>query len=291
MTNYALAKNPHLVSTAGKFRSNDARTKPNHSAPIGDVAKRKLPELVGRLAELQRVLYADNRFAVLAIFQALDAAGKDGTIRAVFSGVDPTGCEVHAFKRPSEQELEHDFLWRTAVRLPERGRIGVFNRSYYEEVLAVRVHPEFLTAQHLPPHAKLPALWDERLESIRTHEEHLARNGIVVVKFWLNVSKEEQRKRLLERIEDPDANWKFEIGDVEERKYYAAYQGAYEAALRRTSRPHAPWYAIPADDKGYMRYAVAKILIDTIERLPLGFPKVDAKRHRELQRMRRALQA
>jgi PPK2 family polyphosphate:nucleotide phosphotransferase len=207
------------------------------------------------------------------IFQAMDAAGKDSTIRAVLSGVDPAGCEVTAFKRPSENELDHDFLWRTVQCLPQRGRIGVFNRSYYEEVLAVRVHPEFLDHQKLPWRPKhLEDLWQQRFESIRDHEKHLARNGTVILKFWLNVSPEEQRKRLLARLEDPAKNWKFEEGDLAERGRWKDYMAAYEDALNQTSKPWAPWYAIPADSKSFMRMTVADILLRTLKSLNLKYP-------------------
>lgn len=223
--------------------------------------------------DLQQKMYAQDRQALLLVFQAMDAAGKDSTIRAVLSGVDPAGCEVTAFKRPSENELDHDFLWRTVQCLPQRGRIGVFNRSYYEEVLAVRVHPEFLDHQKLPWRPKhLEDLWQQRFESIRDHEKHLARNGTVILKFWLNVSPEEQRKRLLARLEDPAKNWKFEEGDLAERGRWKDYMAAYEDALNQTSKPWAPWYAIPADSKSFMRMTVADILLRTLKSLNLKYP-------------------
>ncbi len=225
------------------------------------------------LNKLQRVLAAGDRRAVLLIFQAMDAAGKDSTIRAVMQGVDPSGCQVFTFKRPSILELDHDFLWRTTVRLPERGRIGIFNRSHYEEVLAVRVHPQILTSQKLPGEINLETIWDDRLKSIREHEEHLARNGTVVLKFWLNVSKNEQKRRFLARLDNPDKNWKFESGDIVERRYWDDYMAAYEAALNATSRPWAPWYAIPADDRRYMQARVAEIIIASLQSIGLRYPQ------------------
>jgi PPK2 family polyphosphate:nucleotide phosphotransferase len=225
------------------------------------------------LNKLQRVLAAGDRRAVLLIFQAMDAAGKDSTIRAVMQGVDPSGCQVFTFKRPSILELDHDFLWRTTVRLPERGRIGIFNRSHYEEVLAVRVHPQILASQKLPGKINLETIWDDRLKSIREHEEHLARNGTVVLKFWLNVSKNEQKRRFLARLDNPDKNWKFESGDIVERRYWDDYMAAYEAALNATSRPWAPWYAIPADDKRYMQARVAEIIIASLQSIGLRYPQ------------------
>lgn len=234
---------------------------------------------VKELNALQRILMAGDRRAVLLVFQAMDAAGKDSTIRSVMQGVDPSGCQVFSFKRPSSLELDHDFLWRTTTRLPERGRIGIFNRSQYEEVLVVRVHPEILTYQRLPGEINLESIWDDRMRSIRQQEEHLARNGTVVLKFWLNVSKEEQKRRFLARLDDPAKNWKFDAGDVKERRHWDKYMSAYEAALNATSRPWAPWYAIPADDKSYMRARVAEIIVDALKGIGLQYPTVtDADR-------------
>ena len=237
--------------------------------------ERALAAHVAKMSALQSRLYAQNRHALLLIFQAMDAAGKDSTIRAVLSGVNPAGCQVSSFKRPSETELAHDFLWRSWQQLPQRGRIGVFNRSYYEEVLVVRVHPEFLDDQNLPYRPKkLEDLWRERYESIREHEQHLARSGTVILKFWLNVSPEEQRDRLLARLEEPEKNWKFEEGDLAERARWKDYMAAYEDALNATSRPHAPWYAIPADSKSFMRMTVADIIVRTLKSLDLKYPKL-----------------
>ena len=281
---------PYLVRADGKFRVGKALTRPRR-LPARDASKRKLVAQVARLSELQGILYAHDYHSVLLVFQAMDAAGKDSTIRAVLTGVNPAGCEVHSFKRPTEQELSHDFLWRSARLLPERGRIGVFNRSYYEEVLAVRVHPEFLLAQNLPRvPKKLDHLWTERYESIRDHERHLARNGTLVLKFWLNVSREEQRRRFLARLNEPEKNWKFESGDIAERAHWDAYMQAYEEALNATSRPWAPWYAIPADDKAYMRATVAEIIVNSLQTLDLQYPRLEPDELAQFDEMRLQLQ-
>jgi len=227
---------------------------------------------------------------VLLVFQAMDAAGKDSTIRAVMSGVDPAGCQVFSFKQPNSEELDHDFLWRTAKSLPQRGRIGIFNRSYYEEVLVVRVHPEYLANQKLPHRVALDELWQQRYESIRDHEQHLARNGTVVLKFWLNVSHEEQRNRFLSRLEEPEKNWKFSTSDVEESRRWNDYMNAYEHALNATSRPWAPWYAIPADDKPYARLQVAKIIVESLKSLDLQYPEVSVKQLKDIEDMRKQLE-
>lgn len=241
------------------------------------------------LNKLQRVLAAGDRHAVLLVFQAMDAAGKDSTIRSVMQGVDPSGCQVFSFKKPSSLELDHDFLWRTTCRLPERGRIGIFNRSQYEEVLVVRVHPEILGYQKLPGVVNLDTIWDERLTSIRQQEEHLARNGTVILKFWLNVSKDEQKRRFLARLDDPDKNWKFEPRDVVERRSWDDYMKAYEDALNATSRPWAPWYAIPADNKSYMRARVADIIIDALQSIGLRYPQPSDKDRAEFAEARAEL--
>ena len=246
------------------------------SAPPGDVESKKslekqLSKYVAQISELQKTLYADDRYAVLLVFQAMDAAGKDGTIRAVLSGVNPAGCQVSSFKAPSSEELQHDWLWRTSRRLPERGFIGVFNPSYYEEVLAVRVRPEFLANQRLP-NVDENAIWQQRFESIRDHEEHLARNGTIVLKFWLNVSQEEQKRRFLKRLTTPEKYWKFSKSDLSERARWSDYMQAYESLLNETSTPHAPWFAIPADNKRYMRACVAEIIAKTMAALPLQYP-------------------
>lgn len=275
-----------LVPFDGSFEVASAPTRPPAGAPAKGQAKRRLAACTDRLSQLQRRLYAEDRWAVLLVFQALDAAGKDGTIRGVLSGVNPAGVQVYSFQKPAAEELEHDFLWRTTLRLPERGRIGVFNRSYYEEVLVVRVHPEILELQRLPFDVGRERLWEQRFESIRDHERHLARNGTAILKFWLNVSKKEQARRLLERIDDPDRNWKFDADDLRERGFWDDYQQAYERALSATSRSWAPWYAIPADDKPYMRMRVAEILTAAVERLDPRYPEITAERRTELQGLR-----
>ena len=283
----------YLVPFDGTFDILAAPNRPPRGQANKRVNQKRLREKIAELRELQRVLYASDHHSILLVFQAMDAAGKDGTIRAVMNGVNPAGCQVYSFKKPSSEELDHDFLWRTACRLPERGKIGIFNRSYYEEVLVVRVHPEILGYQKLPgldgiTHADLFA---NRLESIRDHELHLARNGTVVIKFFLNVSRDAQRERFLERIDDPSKNWKFAMGDVEERQHWPRYMRAYQDALNGTSRAHAPWYAIPADDKPYMRYRVASIIVDTLKALPLKYPELDAAERAHLSKVRAALVA
>lgn len=280
---------PFLIPDDGSFRLKKANTDPGKNAPEENECERGLAECVAEIAEMQQVLYAHDRYALLLIFQAMDAAGKDGTIRAVLSGVNPAGCHVTSFKAPSAEELDHDFLWRTTRHLPERGRIGVFNRSYYEEVLAVRVHPEFLEAQRLPNGINKKNFWEGRYESIREHEQHLARNGTVILKFFLNVSKNEQRKRFLSRLDEPEKHWKFSDKDVAERARWEKYQQAYEDALNASSRPWAPWYAIPADNKDYMRLTVAEIVRDTLKSLDLEYPKPDAEAQARFESMRAGL--
>ncbi|MHC5001684.1 MAG: PPK2 family polyphosphate kinase [Planctomycetota bacterium] len=283
-------ESPYLVPFDGSFRVDAAATAPPDDAPGAKRAKRGRKELIGRLDDLQRRLYAHDRFAVLLVFQALDAAGKDSTIRAVMRGVNPAGCEVSSFKQPSAEELDHDFLWRTSLRLPQRGRIGIFNRSYYEEVLVVRVHPEYLGAQKLPQPLDVDRLWTQRFEAIREHERHLAEAGTVILKFWLNVSADEQKRRFLDRIDTPEKNWKFSTGDVRERAFFDQYLHAYEAALNATSRPWAPWYAIPADSKPFMRLCVAEIIVGTLARLGLAYPQVGPEKRQELAEMRHLLE-
>lgn len=283
---FTAVDSPYLVPFDGRFSAADAPTAPPDDAAGRKKLDARRQELVEELGEWQRKLYAEDRRGLLLVFQALDAAGKDGTIRAVMSGVDPSGCHVTSFKAPSEEELDHDFLWRTTRRLPPRGMIGIFNRSYYEEVLVVRVHPELLQRQRVPVPPDLDDLWDWRLQAIREHELHLARQGMVVVKFWLKVSREEQRKRLLKRIDDPARNWKFEPRDVVERGHWKAYHHAYEAAVGQTSRPWAPWYCIPADDKAFMRQQVAEIVVQTLRRMDPRYPEVDQARRTELQAIR-----
>lgn len=280
----------HLVPFDGDVRITDLPTTPPADAPDRDALKDELDDLVDDLYDLQRVLHADGRYAVLAVFQAMDAGGKDSTIRKVFSGVNPAGFRVSAFGPPSELEREHDFLWRCARRLPERGRIGVFNRSHYEETLVVRVHPGLLEGQHLP-HLDLDTVWDERFHSIREWERHLAANGTAVVKFWLNVSPAEQKRRFLRRIEREDKNWKFREDDLDDRQRWPDFMHAYEEMLRATSRPWAPWYAIPADDKPYMRVAVARVVRETLRGLELAYPDVTEAQREGLEAGRRRLDA
>lgn len=261
-----------------------------------DEGKALLEEGKVKLHELQERLYADDRWAFLMILQAMDAAGKDSTIEHVMSGVNPQGCQVHSFKAPSPEELDHDFLWRTAKALPERGRIGIHNRSYYEEVLVVRVHPEFLSGQRLPEDGfgQTPGsgkFWEERFQAIADHERHLARSGVKLVKFFLHVSKDEQKKRQLERIDDPTKNWKFNARDVAERAHWDAYMSAYEEAIRATAAPHAPWYVIPADRKWFMRLAVMAALLAEMESLNLDFPKLSDEAKAKLAEARKALEA
>lgn len=252
--------------------------------------REKLETHVRQLSEIQEVHYADNRYAVLLIFQAMDAAGKDSMIRHVMSGINPQGCQVFSFKHPSPQELDHDFLWRSNCCLPERGRIGIFNRSYYEEVLIVRVHPDILQRQGIPEaHLKNGDVWKERYHSINELERHLYRNGTRILKFFLHLSKEEQRKRFLERIDKPEKNWKFSRTDIEERKYWDAYMRAYEQCLEATSTAHAPWYVIPADDRKNARLLVSSIVLDMFRSLGLRFPESGEERRSELQECRRAL--
>lgn len=251
---------------------------------------KRLDESVDELSELQRRHYASNRYAILLIFQAMDAAGKDGAIRHVMSGVNPQGCQVFSFKQPSSEELEHDFLWRTTCRLPERGRIGIFNRSYYEEVLVVRVHPEILRSQGLPEAViAKQAIWEERYRSIVDFEAHLHRNGTRIIKFFLHLSKDEQRKRFQARIDEPDKNWKFSLADVRERKRWDDYMQAYEACLNATSTADAPWHVVPADNKKNARLIVSQIILDTLNDLKMEYPKITAKRRQELKSIRSKL--
>ena len=245
---------------------------------------------IGELSSLQNLHYASNKSALLLIFQGMDAAGKDGAIRHVMSGVNPQGCEVFSFKQPTADELEHDFLWRTNRHLPERGRIGIFNRSYYEEVLVVRVHPEILRSQGLPEELRdEKTIWKERYLSITDLEQHLHRNGTRVIKFFLHLSKDEQRKRFLERIDEPDKNWKFSLADIHERKYWKHYMKAYEDCLTATSTHEAPWFVVPADDKENARLIVSQIVMDTLDGLKMAYPKTTAKRRRELHSIRKQL--
>lgn len=286
---FKASDHPYLVPFDGSFNYKDAITSIGEKQLDDKEYKKKLKKQTEKLHDLQRIMYAHDSHALLLVFQAMDAAGKDSTIRHALTGVNPAGCQVFSFKKPSANELDHDFLWRTTTRLPERGRIGVFNRSYYEEVLVVKVHPEILKFQKLPNTPNLKEIWNERYASIRDFEKHLARNGTVVLKFWLNVSKQEQCNRFLSRIDEPEKNWKFSEGDIKERGHWDDYMKAYQSALRETSRSYAPWYAIPADNKPYMRYTVAKIIVETLESLNLHYPKVDAEAKQRFEHLREIL--
>jgi PPK2 family polyphosphate:nucleotide phosphotransferase len=254
-----------------------------------ETAGEKLQKDIARMADLQDKLFAQGQWALLLIFQAMDAAGKDGTIKHVMSGVNPEGCQVHSFKTPSETELQHDFLWRTTQCLPESGHIGIFNRSYYEEVLVVRVHPKVLESQKIPPSLVTKDIWEERFEDIRCFERHIARNGTVIRKFFLHLSKKEQKKRFLARLDEPKKNWKFSAGDVRERECWDDYQHAYEDMIRNTATKHAPWYVIPADNKWFTHLVVAATIVKTLEDLGLAYPKIDAAKRKDLQAARKAL--
>jgi PPK2 family polyphosphate:nucleotide phosphotransferase len=253
------------------------------------LAAELLQQGIEKLADLQDKLYAQDRWALLLIFQAMDAAGKDSTIKHVMSGVNPQGCQVFSFKTPSAEELDHDFLWRTTRALPERGRIGIFNRSYYEETLVVRVHPELLKAERIPDELVTKHIWEERFEDIQCFEEHLARNGVVVRKFFLHVSKHEQKKRFLERLEQPEKNWKFSAADVKERQYWDDYQDAYEDVIRKTSTKKAPWFVVPADHKWFTRLVVAGAVVETLKELGVKYPEVDQQKRKELEQAKRLL--
>ena len=270
---FTAKRHPLLVPFDESF---DVREAPTAPGKPKDDWKRLLADEVEALGASQYKLFADGRYAVFLVFQALDAAGKDGTIRRVFAGVNPSGLRVASFKAPSKLELAHDFLWRATAQLPERGSVAIFNRSYYEEVLVVRVHPELLAAQKLP-YAPSKTLWADRLRAIVDYERHLAEQGTVILKFWFNMSKEEQRKQLLERIEEPDKNWKFNAGDLDERELREEYLDAYQDCLRATSRPWAPWYAVPADNKHYLRWQVAKLVNQAFDELGVDFPRPDAE--------------
>ena len=286
-----------------KINSKDFRVRPEEKVKLREwptivkpfcKSKKRYQKLLGEhveeLSSLQRLLYASNRYALLLIFQGMDAAGKDGAIRHVMSGVNPEGCQVCSFKQPSAEELEHDFLWRTTRRLPERGQIGIFNRSYYKEVLIVRVHPEILRSQGLSEELRdEKTLWEGRYRSIVDLESHLYRNGTRTIKIFLHLSQEEQRKRFLERIDERDKNWKFTLADIHERKYWKHYMKAYEACLSATSTHHAPWYVVPADDKENARLIVSQIVIDAFKELKMAYPKTTAKRRRELKSIRKQL--
>jgi len=282
---------PYLVPFDGPFRILDAPTRPPPGERDDDKKHKKARKaLLAKMRELQRRLYADDQWSLLLVFQGMDASGKDSTVRHVMRGVNPAGCQVTSFKQPSEEELDHDFLWRVSRRLPERGRIGIFNRSHYEEVLIVRVHPERIEAERLPRELDLETLWQERYESIRSFEKHLARNGTMIVKLFLNVSRAEQKRRFLDRIDEPEKNWKFNPADVAERRSWDRYMTAYQEALEATSRPWAPWFAFPDDDKPFLRRTVAEIVVASLERMNPRYPEVGHDRLREMKRLREALE-
>jgi PPK2 family polyphosphate:nucleotide phosphotransferase len=282
---------PFQVTDGSDFRLKDID--PGDTLGFGSEDKPRAREAlatgVAALAELQDMLYAQDRWAVLLIFQAMDAAGKDGTIKHVMSGVNPQGCQVYSFKTPSSEELDHDFLWRCMKYVPERGRIGIFNRSYYEETLVVRVHPEFLEKQTLPPELVTKDIWKERFQDIRSFERYLTRNGVVIRKFFLHVSKGEQKRRFLERLKNPEKNWKFSANDIKERAFWGDYMTAYEDMIRRTSTPEAPWYVVPADNKWFTRTVVAAAVIETLDSLNLHYPKVSDEKLKELAAAKQVL--
>jgi PPK2 family polyphosphate:nucleotide phosphotransferase len=275
---------PFRVTDGKNFRLKQFDSSAKHGFPSKQHAMKASQAALARLTELQDRLYADDRWALLLIFQAMDAAGKDSTIKHVMSGVNPLGCEVFSFKSPSAEELDHDYLWRTTRCLPERGRIGIFNRSYYEEVLAVRVHPEFLEAQKLPYLSR--NIWEERFDDIKAHERHLSRNGMVIRKFFLHVSREEQKKRFLERLDRPEKNWKFSAADIKERQHWDSYMAAYEDMIRHTATKSAPWYVVPADTKWFTRLVVSEAIIEALESMDLRYPEVDQAKRKELKKIR-----
>ena len=280
---------PYCVAKGEKFRLKDYDSSDTGEVRDQEHSQKIIESRAGLLSNLQEKLYAQDRWALLLVIQAMDAAGKDGVIKHVMSGVNPQGCDVHSFKTPSTEELSHDYLWRSHSRVPERGMIGIFNRSYYEEVLVVRVHRKILEAQKLPDRLITKHIWEHRYEDINAFEHYLTRNGVVVRKFFLHVSKKEQKKRFLERLEDSKKNWKFSMADVEERGYWKDYQEAYEEMIQNTATRHAPWYVVPADNKWYTQLIVASAIISTLEELDLTFPDVDKKKKKELERVRESL--
>lgn len=283
--------NKFCVGDGDKFKLKDYSTNPKLEWGSEDkpVVKQVLQLGVDALANMQDILYAQDRWSLLLIFQAMDAAGKDGAIKHVMSGVNPQGCQVSSFKAPSSEELDHDFLWRCQRHLPERGRIGIFNRSYYEEVLVVKVHENILKAQKLPSELVTKNIWNERYQDIRNFEKYLHRNGTIVIKFFLNVSKEEQKKRFIERVDNPDKNWKFSTADAKERQYWNDYMEAYQDLIRHTSTKDSPWYVVPADNKAYARIVIASAIIDALDSMNLEYPKVSKEKQAELQEIKKAL--
>lgn len=280
---------PYRVEHGKKFRLKDLEPADTQGLDLKEQADELLKQGVERLSDMQQKLYAQDRWAVLLIFQAMDAAGKDSVIRHVMTGISPIGCQVFSFKEPSAEDLSHDFMWRTSKLLPRRGYIGIFNRSYYEEVLVVRVHPHLLQNERIPKPLVTKKIWKQRFADINAFESYLDHNGTVIRKFFLNVSKEEQRKRFLSRLDEPHKNWKFSEGDVREREHWDNYMSAYEDMIRHTATPHAPWYVVPADQKWFTRMIVSSVIIDTLESLKLAFPKVDAAKQKELDSARKLL--
>ena len=281
---------PFRIADGTKFRLKDFDPSETLELKSKEHAQEALQHGISRLAELQETLFAQDRWAILIILQAMDAAGKDSTIKHVMSGVNPQGCHVTSFKTPSEEDLNHDFLWRAMRLLPERGNIGIFNRSYYEETLVVRVHPEVMAHEKLPGRLISGNVWQDRFEDINNYERYLSRNGIVIVKFFLNVSKNEQKKRFLERLDEPEKNWKFSASDVLERDHWDEYMRAYEDMIRNTSTKSAPWYVVPADHKWFTRLAVAESIITALEKLDLSYPKMDSEKRNDLKKAEKALQ-
>jgi PPK2 family polyphosphate:nucleotide phosphotransferase len=277
------------VEDGSNFRFKDFDPAETLGLKSKEHAQETLEQGIARLCELQEKLFAQDHWGILVVLQAMDAAGKDSTIKHVMSGVNPQGCSVTSFKEPSSEDLDHDFLWRATRSLPERGRIGIFNRSYYEEVLIVRIHPEILSREKLPAHLVSGKIWQERFEDINAYERYLCRNGIVVLKFFLNVSKKEQKKRFLERLDEPEKNWKFSASDTLERAHWDEYMNAYEEMIRNTSTKRAPWYVVPADHKWFTRVVVAEALVQALESLDLKFPQVDAEKRRDLEKARAIL--
>jgi len=282
---------PFLVARGKEFKLKAHPTGLEHWTASKKETKKLLEKGLPRLAEAQERLYAQDTKGLLLIFQAMDAAGKDGAIKHVMSGINPQGCQVYSFKSPSPEELDHDFLWRTSKSLPERGRIGIFNRSYYEEVLVVRVHPEYLQKQKLPPEVRSKDIWKERFEDINSFERYLTRNGYTIRKFFLNVSKKEQKRRFLERLEMEEKNWKFSLADAKERGFWEQYMEAYEDMIQHTATPWAPWFVVPADDKPLARLVVAAAVVDALEDMKLEFPKVSAAQKKDLEAARKALES
>src|SRR5690242_21122689 len=282
---------PYCVSKGANFRLKDYDASDTGEVKDKQHSQRIMDNRAGLLNNLQEKLYAQDRWALLLIIQAMDAAGKDAVIKHVMSGVNPQGCDVHSFKTPSAEELNHDYLWRAHSRIPERGKIGIFNRSYYEEVLVVRVHPTILEVQKLPDALITKHIWEQRYDDINAFERYLAHNGVVVRKFFLHVSKKEQKKRFLERLEDSKKNWKFSMADVQERGFWKDYQEAYEEMIQNTATKHAPWYVIPADNKWFTRLAVAGVILDALNELNLSFPDVDKSKRKELAAVRASLLA